>query len=699
MAKYANENEINQRVTDLRTGHSAMRCEIALRQSLGIAYANGRHWISVQTASSGESMVDVWNEEWDPHQQEVRMTDNKIGPLYRNIAARNNAVRIEAAVSPRRHVRSIQCSRRAAISQDTINALHDDLMLTLAARQASSLRWQAGSSLLVLQASRKRSKISPDILTHPDGSPLEYNDQWLRWEVCPLTDLIWDASNLCPDLQRHETLILEQTMSAKKFEQIYGPLTSYGIDRDSLPMMSEVAPHYIAASAITGTSIFTAYARQSKERAVRVLLLLESDPNDPGRWPECYTIIDANKSSPWNTDFKGMVINKDNPSTPFGGHGRNIFKLDGFRRSDSVWAFGVPHVVMGQQDMLNIAKSIQFQQLTAVVYGHWVIDSRSTSEEEFTSRLAEGIGGVLAFDSHGDPQVHPPQYVAPPAPNQEFTLITSELALGMRDQVHISAANLGIGKTHVPQSTQQMLLQEAGVVLDNIMLADADEYSDALRVTLGTIRNVVDQPGRMLARLRDHHGLTASDLAEFFNMTPQVNEFEVRVRESSVLRRSADERKGELDQALQTQSISPQEHRIAMAEDLERPLMRIDEIQLDFIKERVSRTILGQPWIGISSIDYGLFDYVVKKAVYGLDFDDPADVAAMARLEEARVIQQAIAAENTVGTPNGGPPGAVASAPNDEALLPDMRGGAPESINPMSNPLAAAGGLSLGLTG
>jgi hypothetical protein len=695
---YGTDKEVRDRIVELRQAHAAMRVEICLRQALGLAYTNGRQWINVQMNPAGP-VIDTWDEEWDPHKQEVRMTDNRIGPLYRNVAARTNATRIEAAVSTPRHVRSMQCSERAKISQDILNALEGDAMFTMAARKCSSWRWQMGSALLIVQAANKRNTIGKDILTNPDGSPIEINEQWLRWEVAPLSDLIWDPGNLSPELHSHQTLIYEQTLTARQFEQIYGPLESFKIKRDDLPKLGEIAPYYVAACGISGTSIFASYARMSEEKALRVVNVLEADPRDPGRWPEMYTVLDTSNSPTFGQTLDGPVINISNPMTPYGHHGRNIFKLDGFRRGDSVWAWGLSHLLMPQQDMLNIARSIQFQQLTAVTYGHWIVDQRSTDVEEFATSLSEGFGGVLKWNSHSDPQAKPPQYVSPPAPNQEFISISSELALVMRDQVHISAAQQGIGKTHIPEGTQQMLLQEASVVMDNIIIADSDEYSDALKVTLGTTRRAIERPGRMLARLRDQYGLTAPDLAEFLNLNPSVNELTVRVRESSVISRSVDERKNELNNAMTLKIITPMQYRVAMADELERPLFLSDEKQIDFIKKLLIKTIHGQPWIGISAIDYGMFEGAVREAIFGLDLDRPEDQMAMAHLEEALTIQRAISMENNgmtdgQGMPPGPPPD---GQPQETSLLPDMRGGAPESINPVSNPVGAAGGLALGI--
>ncbi len=685
--RYANPKEVNDRIGELRLAHSPLRMEIALRQALGIAYYNGRQWINVGRGLQGQSYVDAWNEEWDPQSAEVRMTDNKIGPLVRQIAARTNATKIEAGVSVPRHVRSMKCSRRASITQDIANASDDDVMMTRQARAASSLRWQTGCGIFVVQAASKSATVDSDIAANSDGSPIEINDQWVRWDVCPLTDLIWDVSNLSPDLRNHQTIILEKVLTVKQFEQRHGPLANHGIKQDDLGTIGELAPYYVQATAVIGASIFASYARMSQEKAIRVLYLLESDPQDPGRWPEMYVVIDPSRGASWSTSVDGKVVNMESPVNPYGSNGRNIFKLDGFRREDSVWAYGIPHVLMAQQDMANIAVSIEFQQLTAAVFGNWLVDQRSVSVETFEENLATGSGGVLKWNSHADNSIQPPKWVSPPPPNNEFILIRNDMGIGMRDQVHLTAADLGQLKSHVPENIQRMVMQESGVVLDNIVLC-----------TIGTIRRCLEKPGRMLARLRDQYGLTAADLAEFLEMSPSVNEFTVRVRESAITSRSTDSRLLELGSAMQMQIITPVQYRATLAGELEHPLMADDERQLDFIKNQIVQTINGSPWVGLTSIEFGMFDYVVKSAIHGLDLTQPEDVQAMSRLEEALVIQMAIEQEKN-GSTNGQPgmAGPPPNQPQEASLLPDQRGGPPESINPRTNPVGAAGGLPLGL--
>jgi len=354
----------------LRRDHADMRAEVATRCALGQAYTNGRQWTSISASSgqAGNLVVDTWNEDWDPRSSEVRITDNRVGPLFRRIAADTNATRIESQVFPPQFQKTFESIDQAVVSQSILNSLSDDIGMTRIARSASALRWVAGSALIQLQLSSKKRKIPTNILRRADGTAVELNDKWVRWKVLPITDLIWDPTIISADLEDHSELMVEQVYTLKQFKQEYGDPKSYGLDVDKLPMIEDIAPFQIAAAGIggVGSQYYDSYARNRQAKGLRVVQMYFADPRDPTRWPINYTIFDT--SADYDLDrVSGTVINFKDPTTPFGDHGRPIFKLDAFRRSDAVLPHGAPHVMMGDQDRLNLLESTKFQQLLNVV--------------------------------------------------------------------------------------------------------------------------------------------------------------------------------------------------------------------------------------------------------------------------------------------------------------------------------------------
>lgn len=687
-------------VAQLRRDHGDIRAEVATRCALGQSYVNGRQWTTVSPSSGGAGnlIVDSWNEDWDPRSAEIRVTDNRIGPMFRRIAADTNATRIEAQVFPPRFQKTFDSIDQAVVAQSILNSISDDVGMTRIARSASALRWVCGSALIQLQLSSKKRKIPTNLLRRADGSAIEINDKWVRWKVIPITDLIWDPSNTSADLEDHHELVLEQVYTIKQFNQEFGKTSNYGINEDDLPMIEDIAPYHLAAAAIggDGAQFYASYQRNRQEKGLRVVQVYLADPRDPTRWPINYTIFDT--SADFDLDrVSGTVINFKDPTSPFGGHGRPLFKLDAFRRSDAVLPHGAPHVMMGDQDRLNLLESTKFQQLLNVVHGMWLLDTRTANRDEFLNDLSTGVGGVLRWDSKGG-ELSPPQYVTPPPPNQVWIPMEAAIGISLREQVHMSAQNFGQAKTHIPKDFQQRMLQESNAVVDNIIIRDVDLYSDALATTLGTVRLAMEQPSRMTARLRDKHGLKAEDLQAFLKMSARNSALIVRVRTHSIVSRSVEQRTQELMVGVQAGLLTPKQVIIAMAEELERPMIDAHDQQLQFCHRSVRQIVAGSDWPGMPSLDSELFQHSAEKALFGLDVMKDEDRAAIKRLQEAILIQKQLFLENNL-PPQGGPldqaqPEAVQSSGN-----PNQQGGGgpPASIDPNTAPVGAAGGLPLGL--
>lgn len=697
--KYNTEKEVLECVASLRRDHSSLRADVASRIALGLAYSNGRHWTAINSDSLGARFVDTWAEDWDPRSSELRVVDNRTGPLVRRIAADTNATSIEAAVTPPPHTRTFEVSDQANVSQAVLNALSSDLGMSRHARNASSLRWQGGSSILFVTLAKKRRLLPVSVALDGEGHPIEIDDHWLTWGHCPLCDIVWDPANHHADLEDHGTLLHERVLTEKEFRQEFGDPATWGLDPTGWPTLSDLAPYYVQAAKLSGTTYFQSFARRSDQKGIRIVTLYAADDDDRTRWPLRFLLFDLSPTSSFSEGVEGRVLNFDSPESPFGHHQRPLFKLDAFRRDDAVLAWGAPHVLMSDQDRLNILRSVQMQGIINVVQGMWLLDERTADRDQFVNDLAMGVGGVLRWNSR-DGTLKPPQFVTPPPPSPEFTIQASDAAISMRGQLHLTDANLGMGKTHIPQAVTARLLSEGNSVIDNIILRDVDVYSDALKLTLGTVRRVCAQPNRMLARLRDRHGFSVDDLEVLLTLDPYNNPLSVRVRQHSVITRSIAERTQQLNESVAMGGITPKQAVIAMSEELERPVLRSHDLQIRFCQNAVRQTIAGAEWPGLPNLDTDIFVHVAEQAMWGLDLQRPEDRAAMRRLQEAILIQKQLALENqlpmmALDPATGGPLQSSAQGPSSGSL--DRRGGPPASISPTNSPVGASGGLRQGL--
>jgi len=709
MAKYKNPQELLDKIHELREAHRLIRSDLAVYAALGVAYAHGRHWKGMTTTNMGELVVDEWDENYDLQTRELRVVDNKIGPLLRRLQADLNPTRVEAKVETPRHLWGSEANQLANTCERLLLGIEEDAGFTQAASHASFMRCIEGSYLLGLELSQKKQTLKDGVIKSPGGEPIEVNDRWLRWTTWPLSDLVWDPSNTHSDLSEHNVLMLDQVKTVERFEEMFGPVENYGFTKDELPTVEDLVPYYARASELTGTSLHLSYSSYRKSKAVRLTTFLERDPRDPTNWPTCYFVVDVSSAQ---VKGRGTVLNFDNPENPYGHNGRSIFKMDCFPRADSVSGAGAPHVMMTTQDLINMLRSIQFQAISAQVHGQWLIDKQTVDPDEFMNKLNSGVGSVLQWDSRGPENRKPPQMVSMGQVDNNLLLIGSDLANGMQQQIHLSGANLGIGKTHMPQQYALRLLEEAGSVKDAIIQKDSKVYSELLKVTLGTVRSIMDTPNRMLRRLIDKHGFSPADIKTFYELDPKLIRFNVAAREKSITTRSLQEREQQLNLALQSQTISPQEYWIGMATEIKQPILDVHDDTIAWCDRVVEQVVNGVEWQGVSAIDPTVFKYCVNKAVLGLDYTDDADKQIIERLNRAVIVQFGVSAETQraeqaamqppqpppqqgMAGQQGPPPLSAGPSPIPAGAPPQ---GAPESINPLTNPVGAAGGLPLGLS-
>ncbi len=693
--RYANPRELLQRVAQTRRDHSSIRCRVAKEQCLALAYASGRHWAEMGVdRRTGDATVTQWDEDWSLRSSEMRVTDNRIGPLLRQMRASTNAAAVRAKVKPLEHDRGARFTDIARSAEMVLNGIEPVAGMTKAYRRASSLRWAAGSSLLVLQSVRKTAQMRPEVVVNPDGTPVSIDDSWVRWTRALLSDLIWDPQNTSPDLDDHEFLVLEQVKTLTSFEREFGPVERWGVDRRMLPQVGQIAPHYVSAASVAGSSIYGAYAAASSQPGLRLLTVLECGPDSaPGRFPCCWQVIDTTSSPTGVDDTNGIVMDWDNPYGKWGDVGRPVFKFDAFRRDDRVDAVGVPGVLMTHNDLLNIARSIQFQQMVAVVHGSWLVDRRAANRDEFINQLNSGVGGVLSYDSR-DGAVPPPQFVQPPPPDQTWPIIVADMAQTMMSAVHQTQQSLGVAKSHVPQDVQLALLQQSGVVVDQVVLDDGAELAVALRVTLGTTQRSIASGGGVLGHLRDNHGFDRTDVLNVLDIDPDRIGLEVRAVPSDLVARGSDQRAAEINNAMLVGHITPAQASIALASELGRPVIRQHAEMVDFSNSAIRMIVDGQDWPGLPSLPADVFAECVQLAIYRMRL--PQDAEAILRLQQAVQLQNAIARENPELQ---SPQSAMSAGGRSQAASGSGGGGqgAPASIDPRASPIGAAGGLPLGL--
>ena len=121
MAKYNNAQEVLDAISDLRDATRTIQSDIAMYGALGVAYAHCKHWKGMSSSASGDVIIDQWDENWDIETKEIRVVDNKIGPLLRKMQADLNPTRIEAQVTTPRHLWGMKHNQLSNICEKLLN--------------------------------------------------------------------------------------------------------------------------------------------------------------------------------------------------------------------------------------------------------------------------------------------------------------------------------------------------------------------------------------------------------------------------------------------------------------------------------------------------------------------------------------------------------------------------------------------------
>ena len=146
--------------------------------------------------------------------------------------------------------------------------------------------------------------------------------------------------------------------------------------------------------------------------------------------------------------------------------------------------------------------------------------------------------------------------------------------------------------------------------------------------------------------------------------------------------------------------MTPEAVILEITDEMERPITAAHEREIQFIKTLIVGIMDGEPFMGQPSLNHGLFELVAKTAIHGLDLSEGEDKKRLARLELAIAAQRQLAMEQAQAVEGLGQEQGSQQQTQDEggslSLIPPAQG-PPESINPVTAPTGASGGLSLGL--
>lgn len=644
----ANEKEATQFLQDAMRSYEPMQHAVGRQVGINRCMMVGRHWLTDEMFYKFDAMgrhpVNL-----NPDTNKLRLVRNRIPRFIHEVAAATFPDMIEFDVRPPDRDVGPEAVLRANVLDSTLITAVEKTGFLNCARAANYLRCIDGLHGIGLTLKNEQRRV---------GDSME-SDCVLKAFTFDAHHLVLDPFNQSLDLWDHEHVIFRQVWTITKIKRELG----IDLNPDDLKTVGQLMPMEIGINKVSGNRLYRQIRDYSETKGAIVCQMHLKD--ESGRFGRMLVGIDTGENDPVWPNF-------DNQESPFGGNGLPLMLLHGYREPDSLISQSDVALLKDDQDQINLLATMFARVHQKQAGFQWLVPENSLAgdgPDDAKSQLNNYVGGVVFYKpGTRDRPNPPPAMVQSPPPNPYLQdVISLHQERDMPSQIHRPQITAGATKSHVPDSTFQSALQQAGQVLGNRQREDTYRYEVFGQVMLGTMAKLVQQGSpSALVQLR-RSGFDATDFALLEQVDPSYPACEIRLTERSIRFRSTEQKEQSLNEAAQLQMISPEDYRMAKA-DLDAPLTEEDRLFDTQAKKSAMRVLLGEEWqprsLGkatsyfVSAFRRAMFDKRAEmdpEAMLRLDYA----VATMLALANHEMQQQAMAEAPPAPAPT---PGAGAEA-------------------------------------
>lgn len=601
----------------------------------------GRHWItegmmSAYLTTNGYQLTNL-----NPDTNQLRLVLNRIPRFIHETAAASFPARMDFDVAPPPRDMGTESMFRARVLENTLASFVKNSGFLASARDASYRRCIDGLHCIGLCIRREPRNIKGR--TEFDSIAKTFTFDAHR--------LILDPGNQSMDLWDHEHVTYRDVWTVTKIERELG----VKLDSNELKTVGELMPFETAINIASLNHLYSHLRDYSTTKGAYVSWMHEKGPS--GTFPTMLIGIDSgDQDTKW--------VNWDDQETPFGGNGLPYMMLHGYREPDSMVSRSDVSLLKNDQDQINLLATMSARVLQRFAGPQWRVAVGSMDGDgidDYKSYFTNNVGGVIPYKpGTRDRPMPPPELVIPPTPSPYFAeLIALHQERDMPSQIHRPPVSVGQTKSHVPDSTFQSALQQAGQVLGNRGEEDRERYQVFATMMLGTIVKQAQKGSpTALANLR-RDGFKPEDFAVLSEVDPVYPACDITLKESSIKYRSTEQKEQALDRAAELQMMTAEEYRQAKA-DLDTPLTEEDRIYDSQAKRWAMRVLLGEQWQP-RSLGKGT-PFFLKWFRLAMQ-DDRADPAALQRLDVAVATMLAIANQEMMDQAMAENPPAPAAEP------------------------------------
>lgn len=669
--RLSNEREVIQFDQASEQAYMPVKYELLRRDLISMCMYEGAQWtvINDPVIGSNGQVITRLVPNMNPDVAKIRVTRNRIAKFIQMVAAATFPEQIDADVQPPDRGANQPNVYLSQVCEDGLNALVDSSRYLAAARSANFFRCITGAWGIGLTA---RKTDTPVVMM---GQQIASGSSVIEAFDFPELNLTLDPANINPDLHRHDYVTYSDIWTADKVRRVFG----IQLDESKLPTIGSLTPLQMGMSTITSRRLFSHFITYSRTKGTRVKQLHVR--GDDGTFRQMFILLET---SPGQV----RIINADNPESPYGGDGMPLTLLTAHRRGDRAGWIGDVAMMKEDQDWANLMYTIMARQALASGSPKIMADMRSVTgmqgktPETFSQQFTSNSGQVVFYQgSDRNQNIAPPQVISSPPPQAFYPQMIEQTELEMRNQAHISEAQQGVLKSHVPASYANRVMDAAARVHDARVKEDIDRHNQILPVLLGTGVRLAKSYSPGVIQTLTRSGFDEQDLGEFMSMDGNDLPVNIQTREASIRFRSNTERRQDLQQAVIFQSIDPAEYRTIMARDLDSPITVDDGWYNAQANRAAMRVLAGEEWQPKPLGRYAVF-YIeaFRRSLAGLSKkNEQVDPDAGQRLMRAIVSQQeANAAEAMLAQgaglaqPQAQPETSVETGPPESASLNEL---------------------------
>lgn len=624
---FKNETQLTEWLTGAIASASPQRAELIRRSTISRCYYEGVQWInrnSFSVQQSGNGMGRLLTT-WNPDSSKLRVTVNRVTRFVIKASAATTPERFDPEVLPMDGAFTLDEVERAQTCERLLSYMIDRSGYLAVRRDVNTTRCVIGTAGVGLSMATIRRKMMIE------GQQVDTDEKVVKAFEFDPSRLILDPACTARSLHDHEWVVYADSWTKERIRREWGVELS---DSECKPI-GELAAMEVAMSSFSNSRVYSRYAANSKTLGSRVYEVFCKGPDNRFKM---YRIVDKAGNKVW--------VNRDNPESPWGGDGLPYELLHAHRRPESVWSIGDVDMLRDDQDKLNLLASLAYRIIQKNAGYQFIYDQRilpkGVNEDEFSQRFSNTVGGAIAIDAgRKEDNRMPPTLIQHPQPSSTNLDMMRQAEIDMREQVFRSEGHFGVGRSHVPFQTTQMLMENADQVLGVRVMEDIEIDSRMLEVLLGTtIRHAVEGSPVLLADLADR-GFVEQDFLAMVRTDPTRLMLRVGVRESSVRYRSESQKRQDITQAVASNALSPMDLRMAMAGDIDSPVTQSDQRMLDNLRRLVVQCAAGVEWIAMPLGEYSAWAIGMLRQEM-VESIRRGDVETAARLERGITAQAQI---------------------------------------------------------